>query len=263
VVAIARSPEKLGEAQVEVRKSDYNSVDECAQAMRGLNTVVLVSSPAGPDNRIEMHQNVINAALQAGVKKVLYTSVVGDGREVETLYAPMAHINRQAERDLEASGLEWIVGRNGLYLEFDVEHIVNAAEQGGVFRNNGGEGRCTYITRDELAFAFARLAASEDHQNGIYNLVSESKTQAELVAIVNDAFSLNVRYEEITDEECFGKLEPVRGEVVANMLTGCYQSIRCGAFDVPSNYEAATGRPAKSVKDMVAGIKAQGIQRRF
>jgi len=196
----------------------------------------------------------------AGVRKMLYTSVIGNGKEADTLYAPVAAINRQTEVHLQASGLEWVIPRNGLYLEFDVAHIVNADKDGGVFRNNGGEGRCGYITRNEIAFATARLALDETHNGKIYNLVGDCHTQAELVATVNEVYGTNVSYESISDEECYAKLAPVRGELVANMLTGCYQCIRNGAYDVPSDFAAATGRPARSIKQQITDIKTSSTE---
>jgi hypothetical protein len=35
------------------------------------------------------------------------------------------------------------------------------------------------------------------------------------------------------------------------MLTGCFQCVRAGAFEVESDYLAAAGRPAKSVREMM------------
>lgn len=255
VVGIARSPEKITSATIETRRADYEHPDDWPRALEGIDTVVLISSPAGPWDRVKMHRNVIEGAKRAGVGKILYSSVIGNGKEADTLYAPVAAINRQAERELPESGMEWAIPRNGLYLEFDVAHIVNAANEGGVFRNNGGEGRCGYITRDEIAVATAQLAINDKHNGKIYNLVGECHTQAELVQMVNEVYGSKVRYEPITDDECFAKLESVRGEIVANMLTGCYQCIRNGAFDVASDFEAATGRPAKSIIQQIAETK--------
>ena len=79
-------------------------------------------------------------------------------------------------------------------------------------------------------------------------------TQAELVNMVNDSCGLQVRYETISDEQCFARLEPERGEAVANMLTGCYQCIRNGAYDVPSDFAAAAGREPKSVSQQIHEI---------
>jgi hypothetical protein len=60
-----------------------------------------------------------------------------------------------------------------------------------------------------------------------------------------------VTYQAISDEAYMRKVEPVRGELVARMITGCYQSIRVGAFDVESDFAVAAGRPPKSVAEMV------------
>jgi len=258
IVGIARNPEKINVDGIEIRAADYEDAAVWPEVLEGLDTVVLVSSPAGPSDRVKMHWNIIEGGALSGVRKMLYTSVIGNGKEADTLYAPVAAINRQAEADLQASGMDWVIPRNGLYLEFDVAHIVNADKDGGIFRNNGGAGRCGYITRDEIAFATAKLALDDSHNGKIYNLVGDCHTQEELVALVNDVYGTNVSYESCSDEECFAKLEPLRGEIVANMLTGCYQCIRNGAYDVSSDFEAATGRPAKSVKQQIVDIESAG-----
>ena len=255
VVGIARAPEKIGIDGIEIRTADYSDAAVWPEVLEGIDTVVLVSSPAGAGDRVQMHWNVIEGGALAGVRKMLYTSVIGNGKEADTRYAPFAAINRQTEVALQASGLEWVIPRNGLYLEFDVAHIVNANKDNGIFRNNGGDGRCGYITRNEIAFATAKLALDESANGKIFNLVGDCHTQAELVAIVNDVYGTKVHYEAFSDAECFAKLAPARGEIVANMLTGCYQCIRNGAYDVPSDFAAATGRPAKSIKDQIIEIK--------
>ena len=82
----------------------------------------------------------------------------------------------------------------------------------------------------------------------IYNITSENLTQAELLGLACEIFGLDVRYEVMSDEACIQKfrtLMPERGEAVAHMLTGCFQSIRAGAFDVPSHFREAAGRPAE------------------
>jgi NAD(P)H dehydrogenase (quinone) len=251
VVGIARSPEKIGVPGIETRKADYLSPTDLIDALAGIDTVVLISAPTGPEDRVAMHRNVIQAAKQSGVRKMLFTSVIGNGKEKDTWYGPTREINRQTEADLMQSGLEWVIGRNGLYLELDIAHIVNAAAE-GVFRNSGGDGPCCYISRPELAAAWAKLATGDAHNGKIYNLVGQSKTQAELVDLVNRHYGLNVAYEAISDQSYFDKVQSARGEIVARMITGCYQSIRVGGFDVESDYEEAAGRPPKSIDEMIA-----------
>jgi NAD(P)H dehydrogenase (quinone) len=259
IVGIARAPEKIGIAGIETRAGDYADAAIWPEVLDGIDTVVLVSSPAGPWDRVQLHWNVIEGGVLAGVRKMLYTSVIGNGKEALTRYAPVAAVNRQTEIHLQASGMEWIIPRNGLYLEFDVAHIVNADKTGGIFRNNGGEGRCGYISRAEIAYATARLALEEKLNGLTLNLVGDCHTQAELVALVNEIYGTQVRYEAITDEECYAQLEPVRGKIVADMLTGCYQCIRNGAYDVPSDFATAAGRRAKSVRQQIVEIRAASM----
>jgi NAD(P)H dehydrogenase (quinone) len=231
-------------------------------ALDGVDTVIMISAPvAGDSDRVAMHRNVIDAAKQAGARKIIFTSVIGDGREAGTYFEATQNVNRQAEQDIQASGLEWIVARNGLYLELDLVHIKLANVSGGVYRNNGGDGRCGYIGIEELAFALARLAVSDECNGEIVNLIGPTYTQAELVEMANQVFGLNVRYEAISVEENIKKFMAneqiaARGIQVAQMLSGCFQCIAKGAYDVTSDFERATGRPPKSVLEQMEQIRS-------
>jgi NAD(P)H dehydrogenase (quinone) len=122
----------------------------------------------------------------------------------------------------------------------------------------GVDGRCGYLTIDELAYAFARMATGQGHGGQTYNLVGECLTQAELVALANQTFGMQVRYVPMTDDESvarFLRLMPERGEAVARMLTGAFQCIRAGAFAVPSDFAAAAGRSARSMAEMFADCR--------
>ncbi len=256
VVAVARSPERVQVPGIDARRGDYHSLEELTAAFAGVDTVVMISAPVGDWDRIPMHRNVINAAKSAGASKVLFTSVVGNGLEQDTWFWPAQQVNRQAETDLAESGLEWVVARNGLYLEKDLAHIVHAKEA-GVYRNIVGDGgRCGYISVDELAFATARLAIDEQANGQIFNLAGETLTQPGLVELANQVFDMDVQYETITDEENIAELmkDPkiaARGEGVAQMLTGAFQAVRVGAFDVESDFERAAGRAVKPTLQMM------------
>lgn len=254
IVGVARSPERINVPGIERRVGDYQSVESMTAALDGIHTAVMISAPVvGGSDRLALHRNVIEAARRAGVRALLYTSVVGNGKEEGTYFFPTQQIGRQTEAAVRESGLDWIIARNGLYLELDLEHII-AANREGVYRNPGGDGRCPYITIDELAYGMARLATGPGHYGKVYNLVGECWTQAEIVAVANAVFGLHVRYEPMSDEACiqhFLRLMPERGEAVARMLTGCFQCIRKGAMDVPSDFQAAAGRPARSLRQMM------------
>jgi len=255
ICAIARSPDRITTSGLEKRCGDYQSLPELTAAFSGIETVVMISAPVGDWDRVAMHRNVIGAAKQAGVRKLLYTSVVGNGKEKDTWFWRTQQVNRQTEIDLQESGLEWIVARNGLYLEKDLDHIV-AAKDIGVYRNIAADGKSGYITVDELAYATAKLAMNDCSNGQVFNLAGENLTQVQLVDLVNRVFDMDVRYETITDEENIAELmkDPkisARGEKVAKMLAGCFQAVRAGAFEVESDFERAAGRAVKSTLQMV------------
>jgi NAD(P)H dehydrogenase (quinone) len=255
VIGVARSPAKVSVPDIETRPGDYQSVQELTAAFTGIDTVVMISAPVGDWDRVVMHRNVIEAASKAGVRKLLYTSVIGNGKEKDTWFWNTQQVNREAEVDLQKSGLEWIVARNGLYLEKDLGHIVEARNI-GVYRNIADNGQCGYITVDELAYATAKLAINDSANGQMFNLVGENLTQARLVNLINEVFGTTIRYETISDEENIAELmqDPkiaARGEKVAKMLAGCFQAVRAGAFDVESDFERAAGRAVKPTQQMI------------
>jgi NAD(P)H dehydrogenase (quinone) len=257
LLAIARDPAKFKLANIQCLKGDYNSVAEMTAALAGVDTVVMISAPVTPGtDRIEMHRKVIEAAKKAGVRKIIFTSVIGGDNEQNTLFAATQAVNRQAEADLQASGLDWIVARNGLYLELDLGHIILADKNDGVYRNNAGDGRAGYISIDEIAAATARLALGDDCLGQVLNIIGETLSQAELVQMASEVFDLNVRYEPMSVDENIARFMAderiaARGEEVARMLTGCFQCIAQGDFDVASDFERAVGRPPKSVRQQM------------
>lgn len=261
-VAVVRDPARLaGMAGVEVRRGDYGDLDSMVEALRGVTAMVLVSAPAiGGSDRITLHRNAIEAARRAGVRRVVYTSVIGNGTELRTPFAATQAVNRQTEADLMATDLEWIVARNGFYLDIDVEHMRKANERGW-YASSSGEGRCGYISIAELAYATAQLVAGSRAARRIYNLVGESISVPDLTRLANRVFGLNVEYRLISDEE---KLASARhdlrvlargGEEIAQMFTGLMQGQRLGAFDVPSDFEAAAGRPCLSMRAMLESLR--------
>jgi len=243
VVGLARTPSKSEHPGVEIRKGDYNSIYDLEESLQQVDVLLLVSGMGEPEKRIEQHRNVINAAKNAGVKKLVYTSV--QGAEKNTAFSKIIQSNRQTEDDVRCSGLDWVIGRNGIYIEPDVEYIEIYKDKGKI-ENCAGDGRCGYTTRPELAYAYARLLTEAKHNGLTYNLHGEPITQYQLASYLNMAFGTNLTYKPMTVEEYRVEHVAELGEFIGNIIAGIYHGIREGASFNISHYTEATGRVHQS-----------------
>ena len=253
VIAIARTPENAKGLGVEVRQGDYNDRASFEAALNGVDAVLLVSGMDEPAKRIGQHRNVIEAAKTAGVRKIVYTSV--QGPDDNSSFAPVVESNRQTEQDVRDSGLEWIVGRNGIYIEPDIEYI-DTYKASGEIANCAGDGKCGYTTRDELAYAYAKLLLGDGHNGQVFNLHGESLTQTELAGYLNQAFGTSLVYRAMSVEDYRQDRINELGEFIGSVIAGIYTGIRDGAFDNASNYADAAGRPHQSWDNYFSAIKA-------
>jgi NAD(P)H dehydrogenase (quinone) len=149
--------------------------------------------------------------------------------------------NRQTEADLRASGLDWAIGRNGIYIEPDLEYIETYRQRGEI-ANCAGSGRCGYTTRPELAAAYARMLTGPEHLGQTYRLHGELMTQAQLADRLNHAFGTQLRYRTMSVEACREERMAELGPFLGGVIAGIYEGIAKGALDAPSDYAAAAGR---------------------
>ncbi|MDJ0664977.1 MAG: SDR family oxidoreductase [Acidimicrobiia bacterium] len=251
VVGLARTPDKAAHLGTEVRPGDYNNRDALEASLQGIDAVLLVSGMDAPDRRIEQHRNVIEAARSAGVRKLVYTSV--QGAEDDTAFSPIIQSNRQTEADVRGSGLDWAIGRNGIYIEPDVEYIDTYKEIGGI-TNCAGDGRCGYTTRPELGYAYARMLTEDKHNGHTYNLHGVAITQYELAEYLNGAFGTDLSYTPVTVEEYRKDRVAALGDFLGTVIAGIYQGIREGEADNTSHYREAAGRDHVSWSDYFASL---------
>lgn len=252
IVGIARTPENAKGLGVEIRQGDYNNKEQLVEALNGIDTVLLVSGMDTPEKRIPQHRNVIVAAKEAGVKKIVYTSIIG--AEEGTAFSPIVQSNRQTEEDVRNSGLNWSIGRNGIYIEPDIEYIDEYKKRGEIW-NCAGNGKCGYTTRGELAFAYANMLIEEKHNGKTYNLSGEAITQTELAKLLNTTFSTSLVFNDMMVSEYRAERIAELGDFLGTVIAGIYEGIRNGASNQPSNYEQAAGRPHISWETYFKEIK--------
>jgi len=252
VIAIARTPEKAQHLGAAVRPGDYANKMQFIEALHDVDAVLLISGMGNPEARIPQHRNVINAAKEAGVKKIVYTSILGSVGE--TSFSPIIASNRQTEEDVKNSGLKWVIGRNGLYIEPDIEYIENYKKDGKI-ANCAADGKCGYTTRDELGYAYAKMLLEDKHNGNTYTLTGEAITQQQLTDYINSAFGLNLVYESMSIEDYLNERQAELGEFLGTVISGIYAGIRNGSMDVTSDFEKAAGRPHISWQEYFHQIK--------
>ena len=251
VVGLARTPNNAEHLGVEIRSGDYNEWAVLEQSLQGVDIVLLVSGMDAPETRIDQHRNVIEAAKSAGVTKIVYTSV--QGAEEATAFSPIIQSNRQTERDVRRSGLAWVIGRNGIYIEPDIEYIDAYKEAGGI-ANCAGDGRCGYTTRSELAYAYARMLTEDAHNQHTYNLHGEAITQYELANYLNRAFGTDLQYTPMSVAEYRADRVAELGEFMGTVIAGIYEGIHNGEADHSSHFTRAAGRDHVSWEEYFAGL---------
>ena len=251
VIGLARTPGNVTELGIEVRPGDYDQPDALRTSLAGVDALVLVSGMAPPEDRIGQHRNVIEAAKAAGVAKIVYTSI--QGSEVGTAFSPVVQSNRQTEADIRASGLDWTIGRNGIYIEPDVEYIDSYRAKGEI-ANSAGDGKCGYTTRSELAHAYAALLTRDELNGQTFDLNGTPITQAELTQYMNAAYGTELTYRSMSAEDYVADRTAELGDFIGPIIGGIYDGIRRGAFDAPGDYEAATGRPHQSWEDYFTSL---------
>ncbi|MBB6345603.1 NAD(P)H dehydrogenase (quinone) [Nonomuraea muscovyensis] len=167
IAAVARDARKaadLAARGVEVRVADYDDPASLKGAF-GAGDRVLFVSGSEPGRRVPQHRAVVDAAREAGVALLAYTSVLG-GPAADFELAREHQITEQAILD---SGVPYVFLRNGWYHEVYTGNLGQALEHGAVVSSTG-EGRIASAARADYAAAAVAVLTGEGHENTAYEL---------------------------------------------------------------------------------------------
>ena len=252
VIGLARTPANAQGLGIEIRAGDYDKPAQLQASLAGVDTLLLVSGMDAPALRIQQHRNVIDAAKAAGVRKIVYTSI--QGVEEGTAFSAVVQSNRQTEADVRDSGLAFAIGRNGIYIEPDIEYIDSYKAKGEI-ANSASTGKCGYTTRSELAHAYARLLISDDHNGKTLNLYGTAITQTQLAGYLNGAFGTLLTYREMTPEDFIADRAAELGDFIGPIIGGIYEGIRQGIFEAASDFDVVAGRPHQSWENYFENLR--------
>ena len=168
IAALVRDASKatdLVQRGVDVRQADYFDYPALVKAFQGVDKVLLVSTVAFTD-RVSQHRNAIDAAKEAGVKHLFYTSIQ---RSSNFVLEEVTESDLATEAYLKASGLVYTILKNGYYFE-GLGYLIGSEIPDAEIRFPAAEGQIAFVKRTELAAATAALLTSEGHDNQEYIL---------------------------------------------------------------------------------------------
>ncbi|GAA2237294.1 SDR family oxidoreductase [Rarobacter faecitabidus] len=258
IVALARNvprAETRLPAGTAIRPADYDIPDSLNSALNDVATLVLVSgSEVG--NRVRQHRSVIDAAVRAGVTRVVYTSLLN----ADTATAnPLAGEHLATEDYLRASGLQFTILRNGWY----TENFLGSAQQAvatGEFSGSAGSGRVASASRADYALAAATVAAEPGHEGSIYSLGGDVSWNYDgLAVMISEISGRHVTYRDLSPKEHSDALVALGGldEATAAFIVAVDGAIKAGELDTDSNDLAvligrATTPPAQTLADLLS-----------
>ncbi len=256
IVAGVRDPAKeaavaIRDKGVEVRVADYARPDTLASALAGVDRLLLISGTE-LGQRTTQHRNVIAAAKDVGVSLIAYTSVL----HADTSPLVLAEEHRETEAVLAASGVPFVLLRNGQYTEIYTWRLPLALQHGTLI-GAAGDGRISSAARADYARAAAAVLAGGDHPGRTYELAGDASfTLAELVAVVAEASGKSMVYENMTPEDFrSAALKAGMPEIVAMILSDTDAGITKGAlFDDSGALSRLIGRPTTPFQTTITGF---------
>jgi NAD(P)H dehydrogenase (quinone) len=251
--AVVRTPEKVqdfADRGVQVVRGDYSDVAGLAEALRGADKWVFISSVGSNEDRQAQHLSALEAGKQAGVGHVIYTSIP----QAETNPIAFGWVHKDTEAAIKESGLPYTFLRNNWYWENLTASLPASIEHGAII-GSVGEGRTAFASRADYAAAAAVVATTEGHEGKAYELTGDQAySYAEIAAEISRQAGKDVAAVNLSQEEYRKTLEGFGlPDFLAEGLADADTKIAEGALaDVTDTLSTLIGRPTTTVTEAVA-----------
>lgn len=251
LVALVRSPAKAADLGIAAREADYTKPETLDAAFKGIDTLLLISSN-DVGQRAAQHQATVTAAKKAGVKRIVYTSIL----HADTSKIDLAEEHRTTEAAIKASGIPYTFLRNGWYTE-NYAAGIQGALAGGALYGAAGDGKISATPRADYAAAAVAVLTTPGHDGKIYELAADKAfTLAELAAEISRQTGKTIPYTNLgVADYAKGLASHGVPEGFATMIAGWEVPISQGAlFDDSKTLSKLTGKPTTPLADAVKAI---------
>lgn len=189
----SRAPRLPG---AETVTGDYTDPVGLGHALRNAKVLFMVSGPEAR-SRVDMHAQVIDAAVGAGVERIVYTSFLNAAPDATFTFA---RDHAATEALLRESGLAWVALRNSMYQDI-LPHFVGDDR---VIRGPAGEGRVSFVARDDIAAVAVATLIDDPRPSGTVDVTGpEALGFASAARILREVTGTAIRYQPETWEEAW------------------------------------------------------------
>jgi NAD(P)H dehydrogenase (quinone) len=255
ISALARSAEKAKELinkGVNVKIGDYEDYKSLVAAFAGTDKLLLVSS-SDMEHKVRQHTNVVNAAKEAGLKHIIYTSFL---RKNETASSPIAFIAQQhieSEKLIKESGISYTFMYNALYADSLQMFMGEKVLETGIFLP-AGSGKGAFTARLDMAEAAANLLLDQKLDKNEYIIANTvNYSMNDLAAILAGLSGKPVAYLNPTKEVYLDAVTKAgMPEMYAHFFANFSQAIEQGEFETSTtDLETILGRKPLSMKEFL------------
>ena len=223
---LVRDPNKLsGFREAKKVTGDYGDVESLDRAFAGVSSAFIVSGYAKAGERAALHRNAFQAAHRAGVRHLIYLSTLGASPDSPF---PMSRDHFESEQYLKATGVPHTILRDSFYSELAVQMFND-----GVMRGPGGQGKVSWVGREEIAEAAANLLANDRPVLGTFQITGPSAVSlSETALLLSSLKHRPLRYEdESLDAAKAWRLKLGVPAWEVDTWVGSYEAIRDGEFE--------------------------------
>lgn len=244
---------------IEVKTGDYTDYNSLVMAFRGVDKLLLVSSNdrQAVENRTAQHINVIKAAKEAMVKHIVYTSFVRKANFEDSAIAAFQNSHVQTEAYLINSGIDYTILQNGIYLEMIPIFAGEKVAETGVILFPAGDGKASYVLREELAEAAAHVLITPGHEKQTYSLTNSSSVSfKEIAQALAKQLGKAVEYKPLEVELFESKMKQVGvPDLFIGMLVMWARAQAEGSIDIVNDkLESFLGRKPTSMSEFIARV---------
>ncbi|WP_375404319.1 SDR family oxidoreductase [uncultured Sphingomonas sp.] len=258
IIALVRTPGRITDAKVSERAFDYDNATTLATALAGVDTLAFISS-SEIGKRVAQHRNVIEAARDAGVERIVYTSVLH--ADTSPLSVATEHVPTEAA--IRASGLPYTILRNGWYTENYMGSVAPALAN-DAWIGSSGAGRISAASRADYAEALAVVATADGHNGAVYELAGDDAfTLADLAAELSRQIGRDIPYRDLPEAEYAAALTAagVPGPFARTLAGWEVDASHDALFDQGRQLSSLIGRPTTPLSATVAAALSQNAGR--